>query len=248
MPIRKGTENQAFRDQIINRGEYHIPVSVVLNVGWKDSGEYKHTVNQTVTKFLDAARADSFASGRLELCLIASNNGGQILKSFRSPASLSVPTMDSLKRKGKKDMDAAIHEALRQTEQRITLYKKSGVPNYYSPSLFIFSKGDNLLLNNTTIELIKRKQNKRKLLCFSVSLTNPADCSALLELQNSISGIQTLTPSYRVFHEVFTNLAFSHSVQFSTSKRTTFEESLSPDKFSAQSNLRPFPSSIEIGI
>ncbi len=248
MPIRKGTKNQTFREQIINRGEYHIPVSVVLNVSWKDSGEYKHTVSQTVAEFFDAAKADSFASGRLELCLIASNNGGQILKPFRAPASLSVPTMDSLKRKGKKDIDAAIQEALCQMEQRIALYKKLGVPNYYSPSLYIFSNGDNMPLNNTTIELIRRKQNKRKLLCFSVSLTNPADCSALLELQNSISGIQTLMPSYNVFHEVFTNLAFSHSIQFSASKRTTLEESSSPDKPPAQSNLRPFPSSIEIGI
>lgn len=248
MPIRKEQENQTFRNQIINRGEYHIPVSVVLNVSWKDSEEYKRTVSQTVTEFLDAAKADSFASGRLELCLIASNNGGQILKSFRAPASLSVPTMDSLKRKGKKDIDAAIQEALCQIEQRITLYKKLGVPNYYSPSLYIFSSGDNLPLNNTTIELIRRKQNKRKLLCFSVSLTDPADCSALLELQNNIAGIQTLMPSYSVFHDVFTHLAFSHSVQFSTSKRTVFEESSSPDTPSAQSNLRPFPSSIEIGI
>lgn len=247
MPIQKGTKNQTFRDQIINKGEYHIPVSVVLNVGWKDSGEYKRTVNQTVTEFLDAARADSFASGRLELCLIASNNGGQILNPFRAPASLSVPTMDSLKRKGKKDIDAATQEAIRQMEQRIALYQKLGVPNYYSPSLYIFSSGGNLPLNNTTIELIRRKQNKRKLLCFLVSLTNPADCSALL-LQNSVAGIQTLMPSYSVFHDVFTHLAFSHSVQFSTSKRTVFEESSSPDTPSAQSNLRPFPSSIEIGI
>ena len=82
MPIRRKSKSKTSEDQIINRGEYHIPVAVVLDVSWKDEEDYKQVVSQAVIEFLDAAKENSFASGRLDICLIACNNRGRYLILF----------------------------------------------------------------------------------------------------------------------------------------------------------------------
>lgn len=248
MPIRRKSKSKTSEDQIINRGEYHIPVAVVLDVSWKDEEDYKQVVSQAVIEFLDAAKENSFASGRLDICLIACNNRGQILNPFCSPVFLDIPTMDSLDQKGECSIDAAVQKAVEQIEQVIFLYKNLGISRYYSPVLFIFSRKKKRTLSNTTTELIKREQARRNLLHFLVPLNDYAGTSALAELQSNTAGQSIVSPSFRTFQKVFSQLAFSHSVQFSASKRTDSKEYLSSDKHAVHTEIPPAPSNIEIGI
>lgn len=209
MPIQKEPEYEP----IINRGEYHIPVAVVLDTSWKDKEEYKRIVSQKITEFLDAAKEDSFSSGRLDICFIASNNGGQILYTFLPPAFLNVPNMDNLDQNGECDMDAAVQRAVEQIEQRIHLYKMNGVSTYNS-ALYIFSDRNNLHFNDTTVALVEQKKKSWNLFYYLIPLNEHQyiEETSLSNLFDDKMDKIILRRSDEEFKESFEQLSLRHSV------------------------------------
>lgn len=209
MPIQKEPKYET----IINRGEYHIPVVVVLDISWQDKKEYKQIVSQNVTEFLDAAKEDSFSSGRLDICFIASNNGAQILYTFLTPDFLNVPNMDNLDQNGECDMDATVQRAVEQIEQRICLYKKNGVSTY-NPALYIFSGRNKLHFNDTTVTLVKQKKECWNLSYFLIPLNGHKyiEETSLSNLFADKMDKIILQHSDEEFKESFEQLSLRHSV------------------------------------
>ena len=209
MPIQKKPDYIP----IINQGEYHTPVVVVLDISWKDEEEYKRILSEKVAEFSDVARRDSFSSGRLDICFIASNNGGQILYSFLAPPFLKVPNMDNLDQNGECDMDAAVQRAVEQIEQRIRLYKKNGV-SIYNSALYIFSGRNKLNFNDTTVALVKQKKECWNLFYYLIPLNenHHIEESSLSSLfDNKMDKIILRHPDEE-FKESFEELSLRHSV------------------------------------
>lgn len=220
MPIRKDQEYET----IINRGEYHIPVAVVLDVSWKDKEEYKRMVSQAIAEFLAVAKEDSFASGRFDICLIAGNNGGQILNPFCPPAFLTVPSMGNLDQCGECDIDTAVQKAVDQIEQRIHLYKTNGVSSY-NPALYIFSSRSNLHFDNTTVTLVNQKKKHWNMFYYVIPLNN----HDYYKLDDLMLDYIILPYSTEKFQESFDQISLRHSVSVGIAPRNKFhDEQFSP--------------------
>lgn len=122
---------------IINQGEWHIPVVILVDTSGSMSGEPIAELNRGLIEFCRAIQNDSLAMGRAEVSIISFNSSVRTEMSFRPAVDYEAPTLTA---GGLTAMNEAVEAALDAIEARKAEYRAQGV-SYYRPWLFLLTDG-----------------------------------------------------------------------------------------------------------
>ena len=117
--------------------EPRVPCILILDVSSSMAGEPMKLLNEGLVCYKDELTADSLASKRVEVSIIAFGSDVKTLVDFTTSENFFPPTLEA---SGLTYMGQAVNQAIDAIEARKLEYKKAGI-SYYRPWIFLITDG-----------------------------------------------------------------------------------------------------------
>ena len=152
---------------IINPGEAHVPAVILIDASGSMT-PVGHLVTKALQEFKEAIEENSYAYGKVELCIIVYNDDVTIVHPFTSMYDFKVP---EIVYGGGTSTHKGIDVALSQIKERKKQYVERKTP-YYRPWLFLLTDGYSTDEDNGAYQRLLEAQRNKNCTFFAVGIGN----------------------------------------------------------------------------
>lgn len=194
-------EDHLSTSPVINYGERQLACVLLVDLSSSMVGQPIKELNDGLAAFGDALKSDSFAQGRLDVCVISFNDNVQTELDFCPASEYIAP---KLRASGLSVMNKAIEAGLDAIEMRKTKYIDIGI-SWYRPWLLLLSDGSP---TDTDIEERTKKRlqdaiRKRKVMFMPMGIGSNADNAKLQSYYPADAVGPVLKATFDNFKEAF---------------------------------------------